>query len=94
MAVEYESFAYHNSPSEQGKDMMRSAVLERQGVDVMRMSTIQLYDMDACKDFAYNLAACLRKRMQIRTKRFDEMHALLRGLLPDGKPASIPEGKL
>jgi very-short-patch-repair endonuclease len=92
LAVEYESFAYHNNPSEQGKDVMRSAVLERQGVDVMRLSTIQLYDRDACKDFAYNLAARLRKRMQIRTKRFDEMHALLRDLLPDGKPASTPDG--
>jgi len=95
LAVEYESFAYHNSPSEQGKDVVRSAMLERQGVDVMRLSTIQLYDRDACKDFAYNLAARLRKRIQIRTKRFDEMHALLRDLLPDGKPVSIPDdGKL
>ena len=81
VAVEYESFAYHHSPLEQGKDVMRSAILERQGVDVMRLSTIQLYDKNACEDFAYNLAARLRKRMQIRTKKFDEMHAHLRELL-------------
>lgn len=91
LAIEYESFAYHNSPSEQGKDVMRSAILERQGVDVMHLTTIQLYDRDACRDFAYNLAARLGKRIQIRTKRFDEMHALMRSLLPDGKP--VPEPK-
>lgn len=62
MAVEYESFAYHNSPSEQGKDAIRSAALERQGIGVMHLNTIQLYDREACKDFAYNLAARLGKR--------------------------------
>lgn len=92
LAVEYESFAYHNNPSEQGKDVMRSAILERQGVDVMHLSTIQLYNRDACRDFAYNLATRLGKRMQIRTKRFNEMHALVRELLPDGKPVPEPEG--
>ncbi|HWQ80213.1 MAG TPA: hypothetical protein VN381_15405, partial [Anaerovoracaceae bacterium] len=84
LAVEYESFAYHSSPSEQGKDIMRSAVLERQGIDVMHFSTIQLYDNASCRDFAYNLAARLGKRMQIRTKVFHEMHSFLRALLPDG----------
>ena len=86
LAVEYESFAFHNSPLEQGKDVIRSAVLERQGVDVMRLSTIQLYDREACTDFAYNLAARIKKRIRIRTKGFDEMHAHLRALLPDRKP--------
>jgi hypothetical protein len=92
LAVEYESFTYHNSPSKQGKDVMRSAILERQGVDMMHLSTIQLYDTDACSDFAYNLAARLGKRIQIRTKRFNDMHALIRALLPDGKPAPKLEG--
>ncbi len=90
LAVEYESFAFHSSPSEQGKDIMRSAILERQGIEVMRLSTIQLYDKDACMDFAFNLASRLGKRMQIRTRRFDPMHTLLRTLLPVGKPASNP----
>ncbi len=85
LAVEYESFAYHNSPSEQGKDMMRSTMLERQGIDAMRLSAIQLYDRDACRDFAYNLATRLGRRIRIRTEKFDEMHAILRELLPDGK---------
>lgn len=82
LAVEYDSFAYHNSPSDQGKDVVRSALLERQGVKVMHLSTIQLYDKDACRVFSYNLAVRLGKRIQIRTKKFDQMHALLRELLP------------
>ena len=83
LAVEYESFAYHNSPSEQGRDMLRSAKLERQGIIVIQLSTIQLYNKDACSDFAKNLAARLGKRIHIRTKKFIEMHGLLRALLPD-----------
>lgn len=94
LAVEYESFAYHKSPLEQGKDVVRSAALERQGIDVMHLSTIQLYDRDACKDFAYNLAARLGKRIQIRTNKFDEMQALMRELLPKEKPVSGPEGEV
>lgn len=93
LAVEYESFAFHNSPLEQGKDLIRSAVLERQGIGSMRLSTIQLYDREACKDFAYNLAARLKKRIRIYSKRFDEMHVLLRDLLPDGKPVLIHNSK-
>lgn len=89
LAVEYESFAYHSSPSELGKDALRSALLERQGVDVMHLSTIQLYDMDACRVFAFNLAARLGKRMQIRAKSFDEMHTLLRKLLPSSIDTQI-----
>jgi len=86
LAVEYESFAYHSSPSKLGKDAIRSAILERQGVKVMHLSTIQLYDREACRVFAFNLASHLGKRIQIRAKDFDLMHNLLRELLPDGKP--------
>lgn len=91
LAVEYESFTFYNSPSEQGKDMIRSAILNRHGIEVMHLSTIQLYDKEACMDFALNLASRLGKRIQIRTKKFGEMHALLRTLLPAaGKPAAGP----
>ncbi len=92
LAVEYESFAFHNSPSEQGKDVMRSAILDRQGVEVMRLSTIQLYDKDTCMDFAFNLASRLDKRIQIRAKKFNEMHSLLRALLPAEKSVSEADG--
>jgi hypothetical protein len=82
LAVEYDSFTYHNSPSEQGRDVVRSAVLERRGIGMMHFSTIQLYDRESCKDFTYNLAARLGKRIHIRSKRFDKMHSLMRELLP------------
>ncbi len=82
VAVEYDSFAYHNSPTEQGKDSKRSALLESQGIEVLQLNTIQLYDPDACRTFAFNLARRIKKRINIRTKKFDEMHAQLRTLLP------------
>lgn len=91
LAVEYESFAYHNSPAEQGKDIIRSAILERQGIEVIRLSTIQLYNRDACKEFAYNLATRLGIRINIRTMRFDEMHMVLRALLTSGETVSEPD---
>lgn len=93
LAVEYESFAFHSSPSEQGKDVIRSAILERQGVEVMHLSTIQLYNKDTSMDFAFNLASRLGKRIQNRAKKFDETHALLRSLLPSWKSvAEINDG--
>lgn len=82
VAVEYDSFTFHNSPSEQGKDALRSAILERHGIEVMSLSTIQLYDREACKDFAHNLAGRIGKRIQIRTKKFNLMSTELRKLLP------------
>ncbi len=50
LAVEYDSFAFHNRPMDQGKDAIRSAILERQNIEVIHLNTIQLYDKDACKD--------------------------------------------
>lgn len=87
LAVEYESFAHHNSPAEQGKDFVRAEVLKKQGIEVLHLSTIQLYNRENCRNFAINLATRLGKRMQIRTKKFDEMHASLRALLPNPKPS-------
>ncbi len=86
VGVEYESYAFHSKPSEQGKDAVRSSILRRKGINMMHLSNIQMYDSDACRDFAYNLAARLGKRIHIRTVKFDEMHNQLRQLLPDGKP--------
>ncbi len=85
LGVEYESFTYHSSPMGHGKDAIRSAVLLRRGVYMMHLNTIQLYDRYACRDFAYNLATRLGRRIQIRTKKFDEMHTFLRELLPSEK---------
>ena len=85
LAVEYDSFTFHSNPLEQGKDAIRAVVLKNQGIEVIHLSTIQLYDKSACKDFAYYLAARLGKRISIRTRKFDEMHALMRSLLPESK---------
>lgn len=92
-AIEYESFAFHNGPAQQGKDAIRSAILDRHGIEVMHLSTIQLYDKNACMDFACNLASRLGKRMQIRAKKFDEMNTILRALLPEKKPDTDPDSE-
>ena len=84
LAIEYDSFTFHNSPSEQGRDAVRSAILQRHGINVMHLGTIQIYDREACTDFAINLAQRLGKRIDIRTKKFNEMNTLLRSLLPTG----------
>lgn len=86
IAVEYESFAYHSRPSELGKDAIRSAILNRKGIKVLHMNTIQIYDHLACRDFAHVLATCLGRRIQIRAKEFAKMHTQLRELLPECKP--------
>jgi hypothetical protein len=92
LAIEYDSFTHHSSPTEQGRDAIRSEILKRQGIEVMHLSTIQLYDADACRDFAHNAARYIGKRIEIRTEKFDEMHSALRELLPDGNDDT--EGEL
>lgn len=82
VGVEYQSVAHHSSPTEQGKDAKRAVILERKGIKVLFLNTIQLYDRTACRDFAHTLAARLGRRIQIRTEKFDKMHTLLRELLP------------
>lgn len=82
LAVEYDSFAFHNSPADLGRDAIRAGVLKRHGLEVLSLSTIQLYDRAACEDFAYNLASRIGKRLQIRTNKFRPMHSGLRDLLP------------
>ena len=83
LAVEYDSFTFHNSPSKQGEDAIRSVILNRHGIEVMHLKTIQLYDKNACADFASQLAHRLGKRIQIRSGKFDEMNRSLRALLPN-----------
>jgi hypothetical protein len=82
LAIEYDSFAFHSRPSEQGKDAIRSEILRRCGVEMMHLKTIQVYDKDASLDFALNLARKLGKNIIIRTAQFDKMHRQLRALLP------------
>ncbi|MGI6731095.1 MAG: hypothetical protein ACOX5F_04240 [Anaerovoracaceae bacterium] len=93
VAVEYDSFAFHNSPLKQGKDAVRSVALKRQSIEVMHLSTIQLYDKESFKDFAFILAARLEKRIHIRTKEFEPMNTLLRDLLPTLKADTTRESR-
>jgi len=82
LAVEYDSFTHHSRPSEQSRDLLRATSLENLGIEVVRFSTVQLYDKDACKEFAQNLATHLGKKIIIRTKKFYSAHKSLRDLLP------------
>lgn len=88
LAVEYDSFAHHNTPADQAKDMLRASVLERQGITVMRLGTVQLYDSQACELFVKNLAARLEKRIRIRNEGFEAAHQSLRALLPSQNAAT------
>jgi hypothetical protein len=90
LAVEYQSHQHHATAAAQGRDMERAGILERLGVRVMMLSTIQLYREDACRDFAFNLAARLGRRIRIRTKQFAPMHASLRALFPQKPIAAAP----
>jgi very-short-patch-repair endonuclease len=83
VAVEYESYKHHSSPAEQGKDAIRSEILRKHGVEVKHLSTIQLYNKDACRDFARSLSCSIKKRIRIQSVRFEEMHEQLRELLPN-----------
>ena len=93
LLVEYESFSFHSKPAEQSKDAMRSVLLEKQRFEVRQLNTYQLYHAEAFHDFAHNLASRLSKRMNIRTRKFNEMHKLLRQLLPDGKQEADAHAK-
>ena len=82
LAIEYDSFAHHSTPSEQGKGLQRSTTLWRQGIDVLQLSPIQIYKKESCTEFAQNLASRLEKRVRIRAKGFPAAHENLRSLLP------------
>ena len=90
VAIEYDSFAFHNTPSEQGRDAIRSAILRKRGIELMHLKTIQLYDDSAWDDFVANLAQRLGKQINIRTEKFDDMHRQLRSLLPGASENESP----
>ncbi|MDR1778624.1 MAG: endonuclease domain-containing protein [Clostridiales Family XIII bacterium] len=82
LAVEYDSFLLHSTPEAQSRDMMRASALEAQGVQTLRFGTYQLYNKEACEEFAHNLAARIGKQIRIRTAKFPSAHDALRALLP------------
>lgn len=82
IAVEYDSFTFHNSPKAQGRDAIRSGILYRLGFEIMHLKTIQLYNLKACDDFAINLGRRLGRRIRFRAKKYEAMRNQLRSLLP------------
>lgn len=80
--VEYNSHEYHKHAKSQGKDDKRASALESQGIDVFRITTIQLYERKSFDKLVKNLAKRLERRIQIRTKKFEAAHRNLRSLLP------------
>jgi hypothetical protein len=82
IAVEYNSLERHNTAQEQSRDVLRAAALERQGYKVIFLTPYQLYNEFMFREFIYDLAKGLGKRIRIRSKKFLKMRAALRRLLP------------
>lgn len=82
LGIEYNSKEFHSSPLKQGQDALRSSILEYKGIDMMQVTSTQLYDRKACKVFAHNVASHLGKRIRNSSKKFDISHKKLRNLLP------------
>lgn len=79
--VEYDSYTHHNTPAQQGKDNIRSQVLESQGYKVFHICTIQLYNNESFNNFVKILASALKRRIRKGTDKFTMMHEQLRSLL-------------
>lgn len=82
IAVEYDSYSFHNSPEAQGRDAIRSEILHKMGFRMMHLQTIQLYNVKACDVFAINLSRHLGRRIRFRARQYEMMRDELRSLLP------------
>lgn len=80
--VEYDSYKFHSNPTAQYKDQQRSFFLFKKKIKVFSLTTMELYDKDECRTFAFWLAKSLGKRIRIRTKKFEQAHESLRKILP------------
>ena len=89
LAIEYDSTKHHSNSWEQGRDSFRASALEILGIEVMRMTTIQLYNKDACELFAKNVAISLEKRLRHNTNKFHSEHNKIRSLLPRTDTSSL-----
>ena len=82
LGIEYNSLAHHSTAFEQGEDTKRVSTLERQGINIISVTPIQIYRQNSCEEIAYNIASRLGKRIRIRTKDFETARMELRQLLP------------
>lgn len=93
IAVEYNSFTHHNSASQQGHDQMRTTALEFHGIEVVPLTTIQLYDEAKFNLFVHELATRWGKRIRIRAENFRNAHAKIRMLLPASPDQILRESR-
>ena len=82
IAVEYDSTTYHSRPSEKGKDSIRATSLELQGIEVINLTAMQLYDQWAFDEYAHHLASRLGKEIRKRIKDFEKEQSGLRKIFP------------
>lgn len=82
LAIEYDSTENHNNTNTYDKDMLRSNTIKSQGIDVLHFTKSQLYNRNACQQFACNVAKRLGKRLRYKTKEFYKSNINLRKLLP------------
>lgn len=87
LAVEYDSFEFHNSRSSWQRDARRYTTLERNGYKTLTVNTTQLYSDTAMTEIAYVVARHLKKRIRIRAKDYSEQKCLLRTLFPHNELA-------
>lgn len=91
LVVEYDSYEFHNTVNSWVKDSRRATVLERNGYKTLSLNTAQIYSDVAMAEAAHAIAAHLGRRIRVRTPRFLEQKALLRGLLPRRESALLVE---
>ncbi len=75
--VEYDGEEAHTG-NMHAKDVARSAALKAEGVEVVAISTAQLYDKDAFAQLAKLIGARLGKRVRVRIRDFSERQDALR----------------
>lgn len=84
LVVEYDSIEFHNSALSWTRDSQRQVTLERNGFKSLSVTTAQIYSDNALAEVAQLIAKHLNKRIRIRTPKYVQQKAILRGMLPRG----------
>ncbi|MGI6507554.1 MAG: endonuclease domain-containing protein [Saccharofermentanales bacterium] len=79
--IEYDSEEFHSSALALSKDRERTANLEKEGYQVVSVNYTQLNDLKDFQNLARQLSRLIRKRIQIRARKYFENFAALRDLL-------------
>jgi len=78
LAVEYDSDTYHSGPAQIASDSKKRNALASMGIQVITITTQQLYDSSEFEKAARVIAKLLGKRLVFTNPDFDDMHYLLR----------------